>query len=201
MRVSHRGAVLLTVALALAAPPPVAGNNFGSDWQAPCDATDASQCVGYTDYLQELELRSLEANQDAATRYACTYIYRPAPDVDCGVKPSTDLVLVFDGNYGSQWLAWTACSTIAVYKGTAANHTRACKPQYLRYDLSHTTAYDTQTERRKIACHEIGHTYGLRHSTTPGDGTATCMTFVATQATVEDISAHDESHLASYYPH
>ncbi len=45
----------------------------------------------------------------------------------------------------------------------------------------------------------MGHTFGLRHST--GDGTSTCMTATATDATVVGISAHDENHLINYYPH
>jgi hypothetical protein len=120
-------------------------------------------------------------------------------DLTCGEIYPAFGVNVYDAEYGSQWLAWTACATGATMQGSAANHTRACNPQLLKYDLSHATAYDTLTERRKIACHEFGHTYGLRHSTAAGDGINTCMTFDPTDATVVGISAHDKSHLNGYY--
>jgi len=182
-----------------AQPTLVMGNNFGSDWDNPCDATTASQCVGYLVTVQEWQAASLEAGQLSATQYACTEIFDPVADIGCREIYPAFYVTVYDGSYGTQWFAWTACSGSAVYKGNSGDHTRACASQNLKYDTSHATAFDTQTERRKIACHEMGHTFGLRHST--GDGTSTCMTAVATQSTVVGISTHDNSHLTNYYPH
>lgn len=203
MGISRRHATtLVAVMLLLTQAGPVTANNFGSDWNHTCDATDASQCIGWwTNGYQEFGLHSVEANQAAATRYACTSIYNPVADLEC-VEPPTFPVFgvdVYDESYFSQWFAWTQCSSGATKQGSIADHTLSCMPQQLRYDLSHSTAYDTLNERRKIACHEFGHSYGLRHSTVAGDGTATCMTTVATQSTIVGISAHDTSHLNGYY--
>jgi hypothetical protein len=174
-------------------------NHFGSDWEDPCNTAQASQCVGYLGTIQEWQAASLGAGQLSATQHACTQIYDPVADIGCREIYPAYYVTVYDDSYGSAYYAWTACSSGAAYKGNSGDHTRACAPQSLKYDISHTSAYDTQSERRKIACHEMGHTFGLRHST--GDGTSTCMTATATQSTIVGISAHDESHLISYYPH
>jgi hypothetical protein len=194
-------APLMAAALLVAQTHGVAANNFGSDWDRTCDTTTAAQCIGWDiNGVQEFGLHAVEANQAAATRYACTEIYAKVANLGCWEIIASDWgVDVYDGDYGTQWFAWTACAAGALTKGSAANHTKSCFPQVLKYDLSHPTAYDTLSERRKIACHEFGHSYGLRHSTTSGDGTSTCMTPVATQSTVIGISSHDKSHLNGYF--
>ena len=199
MRVSRRFAGLLVAATLFAQPTLVLGNNFGSGWDHTCDATAASQCVGYLISTQDWQGASLGAGQLSATQYACRSIYDPVTDISCQEIYPAFYVTVYDDSYGSAYYAWTACSGSASYKGSSGDHTRACALQLLKYDISHATAFDTQTERQKIACHEMGHTFGLRHST--GDGTSTCMTAVATQSTVVGISGHETSHLTDYYPH
>ncbi len=188
----------MAAALLVTQTQAVAANHFGSDWEDPCDTAKSAQCVGWdSNGVQEFGLHAVEANQAAATRYACTEIYANVANLGCWEIIASDWgVDVYDGDYGTQWFAWTACAAGALTKGSAANHTRSCFPQVLKYDLSHSTAYDTPSERKKIACHEFGHSYGLRHSTT--DGTSTCMTAVATQSTVIGISSHDKSHLNGY---
>lgn len=200
---AHRQVATLVAALfVLVQVRPVMANNFGSDWSDPCNATVSSQCVGYLSTTQEFSISNGVGQGVAdATRWACTYVYDPVADVGCHEIYPAFYVNVYDGNYGTTWYAWTACSSTATFKGVAADHIRACAPQVFKYDIGHTTAFDTQAERRKIACHELGHTYGLRHSTATGDGNNTCMTTTATNATVTNISAHETNHLNNYYPH
>lgn len=79
---------------------------------------------------------------------------------------------VTDASYGStgDW-AWTACADNAVYGGSEASFSRWCRSQDLVFNLSYkATKYFTLDKTRAIACHELGHTVGLRHDTT-----ATCM--------------------------
>jgi predicted Zn-dependent protease len=74
-------------------------------------------------------------------------------------------------------VAWTECADGATTGGTDPH--AYCVPQWLRYVLSDTTAYDTVGERNSIACQEFGHTLGLRHTSS----TSSCMyTFRTTQA-------------------
>jgi len=197
----RRAATMLIAAVAVFSQSQVAvANNFGSDWDHTRDNTDLSQCVGWwKSGYQEFAFYDVGANQASAVRYACTNIYDPVTDLECVEPPTLPIfgVDVYDGSYGTKWYAWTQCATGAAKQGSAADHTKACIPQQLKFDLSHTAAYDTATERRKIACHEFGHTYGLRHST--GDGTSTCMTAKAIDSTVVGISSHDKSHLNGYY--
>ena len=189
----------LAAVILLSQVQPVAANNFGSDWNHTCDSTYASQCMGWwVNGYQEFVLYAVNAPQAEATRYACTYIFNPVTNLECTEPPTTPVfgVDVYDESYGTIYYAWTACASVATMGGSSASHTRSCVPQQLRYDLSHAAAFDTVDKRRKIACHEFGHTYGLRHST---EGTGTCMTAVATDSTVVGISAHDKSHLNGYY--
>ena len=87
--------------------------------------------------------------------------------------------------------AWTECATGTSTVGIDPN--AYCVPQWLRYDLADTSDYDTPGERSSIACQEMGHTLGLRHSSS----TSSCMyTFRTTQA---GLVPHDRDELNLHY--
>ncbi|MFY1669367.1 matrixin family metalloprotease [Plantactinospora sp. WMMB334] len=46
-----------------------------------------------------------------------------------------------------------------------------------------------------IVCHELGHTVGLRHSTSAG----TCIYTYPTAATTTGLEAHDLAHINTQY--
>jgi predicted Zn-dependent protease len=189
--------VAVLFAVALGAQPALA-SNFGSNTAAyntpahPCDATASSQCIA-NNGTHWWYPSALLANQLAATRYASDSVYDPVADVDTVEMTSSSNVdvIVYDSNYGSSYWAWTACSTTATYGGSDPD--RWCRPQLLRYDTSHTTAYDTTTERRYLACHEMGHTLGLRHS----GNTVSCL--YPNQATSTLLASHDTGELNAQY--
>lgn len=87
------------------------------------------------------------------------------------VTGSTYDVRAWDNNYGDTgyWGA-TYCPSGAAQGGT--DPLRWCKPQYIRYNVYYSYKYDSVQERRAIACHELGHTAGLRHH--PNQGVS-CM--------------------------
>jgi len=176
----------------------VAGN-FGSNTASggtpahACDTDAASQCIAdngvHLWYPQDVTADLL-----AATRYASTSVYDPVADVYTFEWSSSDYVdvIVRDEFTGlDDAVAWTECADGATTGGTDPN--AYCRPQWLRYDLADTAAYDTLAERRAIACQEMGHTLGLRHSSS----TSSCMyTYVTTQ---QGLVQHDIDELNAHY--
>ncbi|MEW6225417.1 MAG: hypothetical protein AB1627_12395 [Chloroflexota bacterium] len=168
--------------------------NFGSNWGHICDTTKASQCKGWAAGL-DVALYSLEDRQDRATRDTISTDYNPT-DLLMTIVLSGDDIGVFDGLYGTSGNvhAWTSCAPGATYSGSEAAHTRACTPHDVHYNLSFPAFFDSDGESFAIACHEIGHTVGLRHN---GTGETTCMR--EPPGTTKKISTHERNHINANY--
>lgn len=191
-------AVVLSAPLLLA-PADVAADNFGSNTAVPgspahaCDDTMASQCIANNGTHWWFPT-NLQGNQLVASRYASDSVFDPVADVDT-VERSDNVnvdLLVYDSTYVSGFWAWTRCQTGATPQGTDPN--KWCRPQELRYNNgTHPSRYDTLTERRYLACHEMGHSLGLRHS----GNTASCM-FPDTAVSI-GLASHDTGELNAQY--
>ena len=167
------------IAMAVLAPAPVSAHagHFGSDYPDPCDANLTSQCIA-DDGSHYIYDYGLSGDQISAGMTWTKALYTPSnshvsiiPDT-CGVATAFCDVLLNDGNYGlnGAW-AWTACDIGATHGGNPATHRAWCYPQWLKFNLSYKTNYSTLTKTRAIACHEMGHSLGLRHNSL----TDTCM--------------------------
>ncbi len=161
-------------------------HNFGS--VAPVGTPLSSVSLG-NDWYHTIKLDTMEATQTAAMTYAMDNVYTPLTDLHMAYDPNYD-VRGFDYTYGLNGaVGWVICPPPPVSQGGShPNHW--CYGQELRFNLSYGSYYDTQTERRWVACHELGHTVGLRHH----DGS--CLNISGPVLTLD---ADDIAHLNATY--
>lgn len=183
------------IAVVLSVIPPVAkATNFGSNITHPCDTSIYSECIANNGY-HVVCFDSVQADQVTASRWAMTNNYNPVASVQtaevaCSSGTAAFDVKVRDANYGTGYWAWTQCTADATYGGTDPN--RWCKPQYFKWELNTQGSWGTTFKRRYVACHELGHTLGLQHTT----NSASCL---YQSATSNALTQHDIDHLNSAY--
>ena len=193
-----------TAVLALGISASVAlGANFGSNttsesWPAHiCDGTDKSQCVADGTF-HAVYIYSGLGDKAAAIRSAISY-YAANTDSAVAEYPLFSDVNVQAGAFPSiKALAWTQCSSAATYGGADPN--RWCKPQQLIWNTSFESShFSTLAKKEYIACHELGHTVGLRHTSR----TATCMRVATIEPNVvpgtDVLDTHDKAEVNAQY--
>jgi hypothetical protein len=93
-------------------------------------------------------------------------------------------VCAFDSDYGDNGLAgWNAC-----WGSTSGNHpNQVCSTQFVKFNL-----YYNSLSPQALACHEIGHSVGLRHSSQ----SSSCM---KSPPTSDWLTSHDRYHIQTSY--
>lgn len=174
-------AVTAVVSALMLAAAPVAADNWGANGYASggngpppsCDNLQTSECIA-NDGLHYVYFFSVETNQYNDTKNRMYNVYDPIVGVvmyEASSQQSWTDVIVMDGYYGtSEYAGWTQCTDGAAHGGSG--RWEWCQPQLIMYNLSQTDYFSTQSRRRMIACHEMGHTLGLQHRQTLP---ATCM--------------------------
>ncbi len=181
-------AVASVWAIALALP--AAASNFGSTSVGGDPPTSVS--LG-DNASHSVNFPAVEDPQKNATIWAFNNIYNPTDLTMFETSSSSADVFVYDFEFGLNGLhGWVVCPSGAQTGGSHPN--RWCVGQQLRYNLSYPAAFDTAAERRVIACHELGHTVGLRHPTSG----VSCMRNPINFSN-SDLNDHDRSHINSYY--
>ena len=118
-----------------------------------------------------------------AMRFAMSEVYDPTrlTMVEHAVVTKRTDVVAFSGDFGDNGAAaWVYCPRDAP-QGMNVVGDRWCRHQELYFNLNprYSIFFDDDASRRHVACHELGHTLGLRHWGNPpesrGPGAATCL--------------------------
>lgn len=191
-RANLAGIAVLSVVLA----NPALASNFGSNTASggsgahPCDTTKQSQCVADNGSHTVYDF-NLSSTWHTAVNNAIVVQYDPVTDVSASWAGSSNPdVYGTSGAYGVNGLwGWGLCSGSATYGGSDPD--RWCKFRWMEFNTSYS---QNATQKDAIACHELGHTLGLRHS---AESSGSCMK--ANQRTIWVISSHDRSMLNGQY--
>jgi hypothetical protein len=194
-------AVTTSLVLAALQPAGAIASNFGSNTASggtpahACDTTTSSQCIA-NNGTHVFCFSAVGSSIVADTRTIMTNDYEALSSIttseqSCTCSTCSLDLQIFDADYNTSFWAWTACASGATFGGSDPR--RWCKPQNLKWDLGTASAWNTTAGRQYIACHEVGHSLGLRHS---GD-TTSCM--FPNRITTHVLTSHDQSMLTTWY--
>ncbi|HYN63885.1 MAG TPA: hypothetical protein VES36_04715 [Candidatus Limnocylindrales bacterium] len=175
----------------------------------PCDRpVDPPRCVSVGNdarhfiYIDESVPRGLAAaiRRTMAEDYESTHLRMR---VQSRITAVTD-VIVFAGDYGENGAAgWVFCPADAPH-GVNPKGDRWCQRQELHFNLNprYAAYFADRGSRDYMACHELGHTIGLRHWGNPpqteGPAAATCMTPDNPDGPA-NLHRYDRGHIDRYY--
>ncbi|WP_147425374.1 hypothetical protein [Bailinhaonella thermotolerans] len=194
------GRAVLGAVLALGAVGGLAPGAQANDFGYP------SGCCSFADNGQHwYNDDSLESRTKSAFRYAMGNLDAQSvmsDAYDASPNASTD-VEAYDAYYVDTWdLDWDGSTTgynlygyakcVKAIAPTPSEDDWRCDQYEVRFDLRDVDGFSTD-QRRALACHEVGHTVGLSHSTE----SSSCLRTGA--HTTVKYSAHDVSHLYTRY--
>lgn len=199
-----RRSLLIAAATLLVAPVTVdaTASNFGS---TSCSG-DPANCVSLANNVYHaIRWHGQVGNQipgiDDAVLWSVANNYNPT-DLIAYRDESDPLPDVWVHDYNYRQLngiaAWVVCGSDNTGTG-GAHPNRWGRGQHLRYNSWYYTywtgIYDTPSQRRFMACHELGHTVGLRHRL----DSKTCMYQYVGEDAIGLLTVHDEAHINARY--
>jgi len=205
--VKRLAAVLMTLAVWSSAllvwQGVVSANNWGGRI-TDCDTSVYSQCVaknGYVDYWFSSDFDSGPVGPSfrGNLRVVFEEQFDQHPNNNGDIKtweaPKSfaDVRLRYK-NDPAGFYAWTQCTASAVYDDLGTSKAW-CEPAKIVFNKRFPARFDTWQERKAYGCHEMGHVFGLRHTT----NTTYCMENPPTGAT-RTLKPHDMKCLKLYYP-
>jgi hypothetical protein len=204
--------LLLAVVAVFAAPamPALAGNP-APPVQSYLDCnrpTVPKHCVSVADGIRHHVFfhRSVPSGLRLAVRRAMENAYEPTAlrMVRDRTRTSRTDVIVYAGDYGQNGAAaWVHCPRVAPQGIDEQGH-RWCRQQRLFFNLNprYAAYFADAASRRHLACHELGHTVGLRHWGNPPVSDpptrSTCMTANTPNGTTH-LHRWDRENIDAYY--
>ena len=180
--------------LVLTSSLPASANNYsGQTGITGCtglnEADNATHTFNYAD---------LSAHMTSATNWARTNAVNPT-DVNTSYDSTLDKltdVVVRDRHYvdycGNDWAQPGRAGLVGLATCDRLTSSGKCEQHTVRFNLNFTESTSVSNQR-SLACHEIGHTLGLAHTTA-----ASCMKQGYPNPST-NYSDHDRAHLASNY--
>lgn len=207
MRSRYRTVAIASAVLAVLISGTAIATNFGGPKDAGkhCDTTLSSQCVAANGVHTVCIVNGTTAHKNATRNRIDHYddmSFLIVTEVGAPCGNGFD-VHVRDVNLpNTEAIAWTKCKSGATYGGseTPLPGTRWCMPQEFIWNTAYDWVIDSDTNKHMVACHEIGHTFGLRHRS---KGASSCMVgstidpLYVNPWTVTD--SHDRAHLDARY--
>lgn len=138
----------------------------------------------------------LDAKRQQGSQYPTSI--NPVRDLTMRTTGGDPDVWVYYDDYGANGVAgWVDCPSSSQTGGPQARGW--CRFSQARYN-EHYVSGDSQARARSRACHELGHTIGLRHPSDENDPDtfASCMS-TPTSASKIGITVHDTNHLNNHY--
>lgn len=214
-------AVILSTAIAMTVTASVAYGHhdgtqlWGSNYPEPCNRAPESQCVSNNaTHIYGLS-STLSTNRANATIRALGLYAANSEVVASSSTGDWDVWITQANRPDVNAFAWGQCAPLpdnplvpdpVVFGGSAAGHTRWCRPQYVYWNTWSDAANKVNSTAKfnYIGCHEIGHTLGLRHRGT----TASCMvnasagpyTASSVVPTSENPAQSDYDRIDNHYP-
>lgn len=189
-RPRRRGCVIFLMITLLVCPLPAVASNFGSTGSTGTAGTTNGVFLSDNRYYEVGRISMLStyssgvysaANNQYGLRTDLYATIRSPSSCDFSVQD----VCVYDYYYGDNgYQGWNACAG-----GVSAPHPdMVCYVQYVKINLSYAP------DPEAIACHELGHTLGLRHTSS----TSTCL-YNPPNSSRRTISSHDIDHINARY--
>ena len=167
--------------------PQAAASNFGSSGTPGIGGTTSGVWLT-NNYLWYVGKRDLTSTYGPAVSGSVNNDYAPT-DLDPTVSVASSCpdasydLSVFDSNYGDNGLnGWNQCAGDT----TGSHPNQVCSLGFVKINLF----YDPPAAH--IACHEMGHSIGLRHTTNDGS----CL---KQNGPSSALTTHDESQINGHY--
>lgn len=189
---NYRVLFVVLVAVALVVPTSAfASHAWGTyHWNKP--GSSVTLVLGdNTSGVWDTYLRNVEADWDQSTVLTLSVGTGTTTGRKC--RPASGRVEVCNAAYGNN--GWLGLAQIWLSGGHISQGTAKMNDSYFMYE----------SEKRHVMCQEVGHTFGLGHTSENGTSQNTCMDYYQNKSNTDMTSttpnAHDFSMLSSIYSH